>query len=1503
MANYIIQWTDKTLKSSIALYTGVVDDTTTSLTLYGKNAPNWGEKSEENLLHLMEHFASNGRPPQAPTDGQIWYNALDKKLKVYWNGKWNDIGYRRIDSPTVPGDNNYPGTLWFDTRNNVLKVRNKSGNWIPVFQYHGSSATPTPTPYILPTPTPLTVTGNPTPLSPPTNPLTPSGPIVVTDDNQIVKDLYIIATGGSSGVTVNGFNNVVIKNCFIVHADGAGIDVRNSNFTTIEYVEIDCTGSPTTGPGTITSYNIHAQDANNLTIGNVELYDGSTGILAERCDDLHVYTINGFNFRGPAPRGEFIALDTCTSPTIEDFYNKQDPTIGWNDSNIYCKNCSDVTIRRGCLDGSNGTEGAGVYFTYDNALASGGVVENVDAINMGNGAFAASPAQNVIFRYCRVKDNHTAGVGGRPAPYSGGLVFHAFDGNHVLELGGNPNNIATNLKIEGCVLYNLANPNTIVFDRAKFTSIDYAFSDFTPRSMIYIKNMPHIGASPSPVGPDPVPTPAWTYSPAGVVINITTSPGQVVVTPGMTPAPVAPTPGTTPTPTVSPSPWGSPAPAPTPAAQIPIKPLGVAASDYPSLVFNEDFNGGLPSQVFIDHMWYASGDGVINYSVENGELLIWPESNFVDRHINTDGLFEFRYGFVEWKAKLPYGQGVWPALWLYAHPGDERDEIDVMEAYASAGGNWSNSSDHPLDFGITLHEANGNYTIDNKPYAKKLSDFGLSTDLSADYHVYGMRWTANEISFYFDGKQLDTWPNDGFFTKQMYLLMSLQFGSIAGSPDGTTPLGKSNAFRIQYLRVWNLSDGSTLTPNGTWLPTSSPTTVPAPTPVPAPNSTTPTPTFVGSNDPRPNLKDATIQNRIGAMSFRDEFDGNSLNTTIWSPQVYDDKLTTGGYGFSNSCLNIWPITDSNGNFVRQSFGTSDGSPNNAKFYQKYGYFEARLKLPRGLGVWPAFYLYSSDTGYYPTDTVWLRPEIDIMEAYPGGGVDGGWGTSDLRPTNYGGTVWKPDVCDQTQSCHSVEGGTTWSHGFQHFDPQTGPDLSAQFYTYACLWDSTGVEFFWDGTSIGKVPATDQTYRMFMYLDLWYGSASGTPNTTDTPQGPSNAYSIDWVRAWKLADGSSTISGTAPLYVPNTGSNTTPTPIVPSPATSSGTFTITSVTSPADGATVSGTVNLVVHGTNLANVELIPATSYTPKYGTFTVASGGGSASLSWDTTKLVDGNYSIRIECWNVAAGQTGGTELTAITRTWKISNGNTGTSSNSGSAGSTNLVPIGPMSTKYSSLIFQDEFDGSSLDTGKWQHGCFGIGVQPSAVQITNSLCRLWVTGSDVSLTTNSTWKYGYFEAKMKLCHGPATWPAWWLIYMGPKADPYRPEFDFMEAYPGGPYERSSPYNYTGANCGAGNFDATIHPIVGINNNGDPGSSHYTMIDSTLSDSFHVYGCEWRTDGYFDMYFDGKLIWQCRSAQINDPMNMVLDIWYSAAMGDPSLRTTGSTNAFEIDYVRIWGS
>jgi hypothetical protein len=64
----------------------------TTLLLVGKGVPNYGEIIQNNLVHLLENFASNGVPPVYPTIGQLWYNYQTKELSLYKNTNvWDGI--------------------------------------------------------------------------------------------------------------------------------------------------------------------------------------------------------------------------------------------------------------------------------------------------------------------------------------------------------------------------------------------------------------------------------------------------------------------------------------------------------------------------------------------------------------------------------------------------------------------------------------------------------------------------------------------------------------------------------------------------------------------------------------------------------------------------------------------------------------------------------------------------------------------------------------------------------------------------------------------------------------------------------------------------------------------------------------------------------------------------------------------------------------------------------------------------------------------------------------------------------------------------------------------------------------------------------------------------------------------------------------------------------------------------------------------------------------------
>jgi beta-glucanase (GH16 family) len=549
-----------------------------------------------------------------------------------------------------------------------------------------------------------------------------------------------------------------------------------------------------------------------------------------------------------------------------------------------------------------------------------------------------------------------------------------------------------------------------------------------------------VSPTPTPVSPTPTPTPA-SPSPA--------SPTPTPASP--TPTPVVPTPTPSPIPTV-----------PTPTV---IGPYGQNAANY-TLVFQDEFNGSsLDSSKWNDHLWYLSSDSVINYGVSNGSLKIWPATGFVNRTIDTDGKFYSTYGYFEMEAKLPRGKGPWPAFWLYNHdqPDPYRPEIDIMEAYPGGGlsGGWGDASLNATNTAATIWTGNPGAQAGTKKLSE--TSIGSVSDLSMSFHKWALKWEPNKMTFYFDGIQYYT--VNVSMSLRMYVLLDLYFGSASGTPDGTTPTGQGNSYEVHYVRAWSI--------NGT-TPT-------VPTPAPSPTTPTPAPTV-----PTPVGLQPYGQPGAWTLTFNEDFNGTSLNTSLWNDHNwYTASDPTINYSVAgDGSLRIWPAAG----FVPRSINT-DG-----KFVQQYGYFEAEIGLLSGKGPRPVWNLINHDVS---------TMLISMIEAYPGAGPGSGWSDSQLNSVDIASVIYPHP-------------GTTAVTNIRLSETAIGPvaDLSLTTHKYGVKWTANDITFYFDGVQY-------YTYNIsindncFINLELDYGSASGTPDGT-TPTGPGNSFEIKYVRAWQFA---------------------------------------------------------------------------------------------------------------------------------------------------------------------------------------------------------------------------------------------------------------------------------------------------------------------------------------------------------------------------------------------------
>jgi beta-glucanase (GH16 family) len=159
---------------------------------------------------------------------------------------------------------------------------------------------------------------------------------------------------------------------------------------------------------------------------------------------------------------------------------------------------------------------------------------------------------------------------------------------------------------------------------------------------------------------------------------------------------------------------------------------------------------------------------------------------------NSPANFSFKYGYVEVKARIPKGQGIWPAIWLLPDDWTSKPEIDIMEVLGH----------EPGKVHMTYH-----FKKSDKDDANE-GDTWETSDLSQDWHTFGVLWQPEAITWYIDGVQRWRYSDQKRISdKTMYLLINLAVGGEwPGSPDKATVFPAD--YLIDYVRIWSATDAS-----------------------------------------------------------------------------------------------------------------------------------------------------------------------------------------------------------------------------------------------------------------------------------------------------------------------------------------------------------------------------------------------------------------------------------------------------------------------------------------------------------------------------------------------------------------------------------------------------------------------------------------------------------------------------------------------------------------------
>jgi beta-glucanase (GH16 family) len=214
-----------------------------------------------------------------------------------------------------------------------------------------------------------------------------------------------------------------------------------------------------------------------------------------------------------------------------------------------------------------------------------------------------------------------------------------------------------------------------------------------------------------------------------------------------------------------------------------------------------------------------------NLRVEDGLLVIeahkedYGEAKYTSGRVHSSGTGDFLYGRFEVRAKLPRGQGTWPAIWML--PSDPFAYATTCEEGEWQGNPdcdaWPNSGEIDImeHVGYQMNHVHG--TVHTKAYYwaiwEQRKGRVLLGDVADSFHVYSVEWTPERVDVFVDDTLYFSYVNEhtGWrewpFDKPFHLIMNVAVGGAWGRAGG--PIDDTifpQRMQVDYVRVYQIQE-------------------------------------------------------------------------------------------------------------------------------------------------------------------------------------------------------------------------------------------------------------------------------------------------------------------------------------------------------------------------------------------------------------------------------------------------------------------------------------------------------------------------------------------------------------------------------------------------------------------------------------------------------------------------------------------------------------------------